>query len=59
MKAKELIEKLAGYEDFELKFLFLEKNPKYNFLNGRTFTVEDIDIGYSDNVIMLAGDEEK
>lgn len=59
MKAKELIEKLAGYEDFELKFLFLEKNPKYNYLNGRTFTVEDIDIGYSDNVIMLAGDEEK
>ena len=50
MKAKELIEKLAGYEDFELKFLFLEKNPKYNYLNGRTFTVEDIDIGYSDNV---------
>lgn len=59
MKAKELIEKLAGYEDFELKFLFLEKNPKYNYLNGRTFTVEDIDVGYSDNVIMLAGDEEK
>lgn len=59
MKAKELIEKLAGYEDFELKFLFLEKNPKYNYLNGRTFTVEDIDIGYSDNVIVLAGDEEK
>ena len=59
MKAKEMIEKLAGYEDFELKFLFLEKNPKYNYLNGRTFTVEDIDIGYSDNVIMLAGDEEK
>ena len=59
MKAKELIEKLAGYEDFELKFLFLEKNPKYNYLNGRTFTVEDIDIGYSDNVIVLSGDEEK
>ena len=59
MKAKELIEKLEGYEDFELKFLFLEKNPKYNYLNGRTFTVEYIDIGYSDNVIMLAGDEEK
>jgi hypothetical protein len=59
MKAKELIEKLKGYEDFDLKFLFLEKNPKYNYLNGLTFTVEDIDIGYSDNVIMLAGDEEK
>jgi hypothetical protein len=59
MKAKELIEKLKGYEDFDLKFLFLEENPKYNYLNGRTFTVEDIDIGYSDNVIMLAGDEEK
>jgi hypothetical protein len=59
MKAKELIEKLKGYEDFDLKFLFLEKNPKYKYLNGRTFTVEDIDIGYSDNVIMLAGDEEK
>ena len=41
MKAKELIEKLAGYEDFDLKFCTVDKNTNSKFL------------GYSDKVIVL------
>ena len=52
MKVKELIEKLAGHEDFEIKFC-IEENTNSKFLNIRTFNVDVIDIGYSDKVIVL------
>ena len=53
MKAKELIEKLAGYEDFDLKFCIVDKNTDSKFLSVRTFDIEVIDIGYSDKVVVL------
>ena len=53
MTVKELIEKLEGYEDFDLKFCIVDKNTKSKFLSVRTFDIEVIDIGYSDKVIVL------
>ena len=53
MTVKELIEKLAGYEDFDLKFCIEDKNKNSKFLSVRTFDIEVIDIGYSDKVIVL------
>ena len=53
MKAKELIEKLAGYEDFDLKFCIVDKNTDSKFLSVRTFDIEVIDIGYSDKVVVF------
>jgi hypothetical protein len=59
MKAKELIEKLTGYEDFDLKFCISDKNINSKFFYIRTFGIEVTYIGYSDKVIVLGGDEEK
>ena len=53
MTGKELIEKLAGHEDFDLKFCIVDKNTNSKFLSVRTFDIEVIDIGYSDKVIVL------
>lgn len=53
MTVKELIERLAGYEDFDLKFYIADKNTNTKFLSIRTFDIEVIDIGYSDKVIVL------
>lgn len=53
MTVKELIEKLAGHEDFDLKFCIADKNKNSKFISVRTFDIEVIDIGYSDKVIML------
>lgn len=53
MTVKELIEKLAGHEDFDLKFCIADKNKNSKFISVRTFDIEVIDIGYSDKVIVL------
>jgi len=56
MKGKELIEELKGYEDFDIEFSFTDGcNP---FPNIRRFINMDIgDIGHSDKVVILDGDE--
>ena len=56
MKAKELIELLQGYEDFDVEFVFTDG---YNiFPNIRKFKNLTLgDIGYSDKVIVLDGEE--
>ena len=53
MTVKELMDRLAGYDDFDLKFCIADKNTNSKFLSVRTFDIEVIDIGYSDNVIVL------
>lgn len=58
MKVSELIEQLKGCEDFEMEFLVAE-TVEGNFPNFRVFSVTEInDIGYSDKVIVLAGEEQ-
>ncbi len=55
MKVQDLIERLKGYEDFELEAVFVNNaNPNGKFMDLSTFKVIDIaDIGYSDKVIVL------
>lgn len=55
MKVQDLIEKLKGYEDFEVEAVFVNNaNPNGKFMDLSTFKVIDIaDIGYSDKVIVL------
>ena len=56
MKAKQLIELLQPYEDFEVEFVFSE--ILNNKLNVRTFKdLEIVDIGYSDKVVWISGGE--
>lgn len=56
MKVSELIEKLSPYEDFDVEFVFTDGYSK--FPNVRSFEVEGIaDIGYSDKVVLLSGEE--
>lgn len=55
MKAKDLIEKLKGYEDFEVEATYVDDSkPTDKFLNVHSFRVVDIaDIGHSEKVISL------
>ena len=55
MKVQDLIERLKGYEDFELEAVFVNNaNLNGKFMDLSTFKVIDIaDIGYSDKVIVL------
>lgn len=53
MTVKELIDRLAGYKDFDLKFCIEDKNTNSKFLSIRTFDIEVIDIGYDDKVVVL------
>jgi hypothetical protein len=55
VKVQDLIERLKGYEDFELEAVFVNNsNPNGKFMDLSTFKVIDIaDIGYSDKVIVL------
>ena len=55
MKVQDLIERLKGYEDFELEAVFINNsNLNGKFMDLSTFKVIDIaDIGYSDKVIVL------
>lgn len=56
MTVKELSDIYKQYGDFEIQFSFTDSCEK--FLNIRTFSnIEICDIGYSDKVIYLTGDE--
>ena len=59
MKAKELIEKLKEYEDFDVDFAFSEKPQEGDhFLTIRVFKNIDIcDVGHSSKIVRLSGDE--
>lgn len=61
MKVAQLIEKLKGYEDFDVEFIFSEEPTNGSFFPTiRTFNNIDIgDIGHSDKRILLTGDEEE
>lgn len=60
MKGKELIEKLKDYTDFDIEFIFSE--PPTNgcyFPTIRRFKDLEIgDIGHSDKVVLLSGEED-
>lgn len=58
MKAKKLIELLQPYKDFDVEFVFSEiVNDK---LHVRTFKdLEIADIGYSDKVVLISGEEDQ
>ena len=57
MKVKQLIEMLQDYEDFEVEFRITDGYS--TFPNIRTFSVNQLeDIGYSDKVIVLGGEEQ-
>ena len=57
MKAKELIEKLKMFEEFDVEFHFTDGYSK--FPNIRKFSIDEIcDVGYSDKVVVLDGKEE-
>lgn len=59
MTGQELINKLKGYEDFDIEFIFSEEPCSGSYFPTiRHF--EDLsigDIGYSDKVILLSGNE--
>lgn len=58
MKARELAEKLMKNPDFDVKFSFTEEDGSEWGLTCRSFENVDIaDIGHSDGVIVLSGDE--
>ena len=57
MKAKELIEKLKNYEDFDIEFHFTDGFSR--FPNIRRFSVDCVeDLGHSDKVIIISGEEQ-
>jgi len=59
MKVKELIEELKDYEDFDIQFTFTDGVTDM-FLSVRSFeNIEITDIGYSEKIIQLGGDEDK
>ena len=59
MKAKELAEALLRNPDFEVKFCFSEINDSSYGMSVRSFeNVEIADIGWSDKIIVLSGDEQ-
>lgn len=59
MKAKELAEKLLRHPDFDVRFSFVERDNSRWGLTIRSFEdIDIIDIGYSDKVILLGGNEE-
>lgn len=56
MKVSELIEKLSPYMEFDVEFVFTDGYSK--FPNVRSFAVEEVaDIGHSDKVVLLSGEE--
>lgn len=59
MKVEELIEKLKNYKDFDVEFIFSEEPINGScFPTIRHFKDLDIgDIGHSDKVILLSGEE--
>lgn len=58
MTAQELIKILEKHPDFEVQFIFGDTTQ--DVLDMRVFNNLDIaDVGYSDKVILLTGDERK
>lgn len=56
MKVKKLIEILENYKEFDVEFNFIDGYS--SFPNTRSFSINGIsDIGYSDKVIILDGQE--
>ena len=56
MIAKELIEKIQKYPDFEVVFCFLEDNKKHGLLETRTFSnlrVKDVEIHLQEKRIVI------
>ncbi len=59
MKAIELIKLLEGCEEFDVEFVFSDGSTPHG-LNVRVFdNLSLADIGHSDKVIRLSGDERK
>lgn len=56
MKVSELIEKLKGFEDFDIEFITTENTEKFPTITAYSIT-EIADIGYSDKVVVLEGVE--
>lgn len=57
MKGKELAELAMKYPEFDFQFIFIDGNNG-RFLNVRCFENLDLnDIGYSDKVVLLTGEE--
>lgn len=58
MKAYDLAKKLLEYPDFDVEFVFSEPDNSSYGLSVRTFeNVEVGDIGHSDKVLVLVGEE--
>ena len=58
MKSKELAEKLLENPDFDVEFSFSENDNSTWRLSIRRFNnIEICDIGYSDKIIVLSGNE--
>jgi len=59
MKGKELIEKLKGYEDFDIEFSFMEEDINnergYTLRKFENITIDDV--GHSSKIIKLGGEE--
>ncbi len=53
MKAKELIEKLKEYPDFDVVFGLLEPDGSPYGIGLRRFNIDIDDIGHSDSVVIL------
>lgn len=59
MTVAQLINKLKGYDDFDVEFVFSEEpcNGSYFPIIRKFKDLEIGDIGYSDKVILLSGEE--
>lgn len=57
MKGKDILKLAEEYKDFDFEFSFTDGYS--NFPNVRSFShLELCDIGYSDKVVILTGEEE-
>jgi len=57
MKAKELAKELLKNPDFEVKFSFDERTNGVSFCFRKYLITGIEDIGYSDKIIVLGGEE--
>lgn len=57
MKAKELAEQLLKNPDFDIVFYATEKTEDFGVYIKNFENIKIIDIGYSDKIILLGGEE--
>lgn len=57
MKVGEFIERMKGFEDFDIEFRFKKSEFNDHWPTLRVFTTQIDDIGHSDKVICLGGKE--